>query len=197
MTPLPYVWPYAALFWVVFLWAFLPEFGIVNRARQSVQRPGSPDGGSFRVIIVGMWIAYAGAFVIASMRVLQFPLAARAIVFGTGLAVLVAGSLLRRHCWRMLGASFTGDVQAHTDQRVVTAGAYALLRHPSYTAGILMNTGLGLALGSWGSAVLLLAASVAVYQYRIVVEERALLAQIGEPYRDFMRTRKRLVPYIY
>jgi protein-S-isoprenylcysteine O-methyltransferase Ste14 len=96
-----------------------------------------------------------------------------------------------------LGASFTGDVRAHPDQPIVTAGAYALVRHPSYSAGILMNTGMGLALGSWASAVVLALASVAVYSYRIAVEERTLLAVVGEPYREFMRTRRRLIPFIY
>jgi len=117
--------------------------------------------------------------------------------FIIGLALLIAGSVLRRHCWRMLGASFTGDVQARADQRIVTSGAYSLLRHPSYTAGTLMNMGLGLALGSWASALLLLASSVAVYSYRMHVEEGALVAALGEPYREFMRTRKRLIPFVY
>jgi len=39
--------------------------------------------------------------------------------------------------------------------------------------------------------------SFAVYGYRIAVEERALLAAIGEPYREFMSTRKRLIPFVY
>jgi protein-S-isoprenylcysteine O-methyltransferase Ste14 len=30
-----------------------------------------------------------------------------------------------------------------------------------------------------------------------MAEERALLAAIGEPYREFMRTRTRLVPFLY
>jgi protein-S-isoprenylcysteine O-methyltransferase Ste14 len=97
----------------------------------------------------------------------------------------------------MLGASFTGDVRATSDQQVITRGAYALLRHPSYTAAIILNTGLGIALGSWASAAILFLASFAVYTYRIAVEERALLAAIGEPYRQFMRTRKRLIPFVY
>lgn len=110
---------------------------------------------------------------------------------------MVSGSLLRRHCFRMLGESFTGDVRARADQQVVTRGAYALLRHPAYTAGTLMNIGIGVALGSWASAILLGVTSFAVYAYRIAVEERALLAAIGDPYRDFMSTRKRLIPYVY
>ena len=118
-------------------------------------------------------------------------------VFVIGVAALVAGSLLRRHCWQLLGASFTGDVRAHPGQPIVTTGAYALVRHPSYSAGILMNIGIGLALGSWASTVLLALTSFAVYGYRISIEERTLLAVVGEPYRRFMRTRRRLMPFIY
>ncbi len=110
---------------------------------------------------------------------------------------MIAGSLLRRHCFRQLGASFTGDVRASSEQRVVTSGAYSLLRHPSYTAAIILNTGIGLALGSWASVIVLVVVSFAVYGYRISVEERALLAAIGEPYEQFMSTRKRLIPFIY
>ncbi len=56
---------------------------------------------------------------------------------------------------------------------------------------------MGLALGSWASTILLALAALAVYSYRIAVEERTLLAVIGEPYREFMRIRKRLIPFIY
>jgi protein-S-isoprenylcysteine O-methyltransferase Ste14 len=97
----------------------------------------------------------------------------------------------------MLGQSFTGDVRASAGQQVVTRGAYAILRHPSYTAGILLNTGMGIALGSWAAALLLAVASLAVYVYRMRVEEQALLAAIGEPYRAFMATRKRIIPFLY
>jgi len=35
------------------------------------------------------------------------------------------------------------------------------------------------------------------YVYRMNVEEHALLTVIGQPYRDFMSSRKRLIPFIY
>jgi protein-S-isoprenylcysteine O-methyltransferase Ste14 len=60
-----------------------------------------------------------------------------------------------------------------------------------------MNIGTGLALGSWASTIVLALAALAVYSYRIAVEERALLSVVGEPYREFIRTRKRLIPFIY
>ena len=143
-----------------------------------------------------MWIAFIGAFPLAWIPTFQFR-AHRVGIFFIGVGMLVAGSLLRRHCWRMLGSSFTGDVRARADQEVIARSAYAILRHPSYTAGILMNTGIGIALGSWESAAILALVSFAVYGYRMMVEERSLLATIREPYRRFMSARKRLIPFVY
>ena len=197
MRPLPFVWPYWLLFWTVFLWAFSPEYRIVRNARKPAARSDSPDAGSVRLIILGMGVASLIAFPLAWVAVLRLPAAWQPVVFGIGMAALIAGSLLRRHCWRLLGASFTGDVRAKADQPIVTTGAYALVRHPSYSAGILMNAGIGLALGSWGSTALLVLASFVVYRYRIAVEERALLTIVGEPYRQYIRTRRRLIPFVY
>ena len=197
MRPLPFVWPYGLLFWAAFVWAFSPEFRIVRQAQKPASRADSPDAGSVRAIILGMGVATILAFPLAWVRALRLPAALQTAAFVIGIATLVAGSLLRRHCWRQLGTSFTGDVRAAADQPIVTTGAYALVRHPSYSAGILMNAGIGVALGSWGSTAVLVLVSVAVYSYRIAVEERALLAVVGEPYREFMRTRRRLIPYIY
>ena len=195
MKPLPYVWPYALIFWLIFLWAFGPEFGIISRARRDVDP--SADGGSLRVIVYGSWFAFVAAFTVAWIDVFRMSSAARVPAYVVGVVILVAGSLLRRHCWRMLGQSFTGNVQARPDQQVVQRGAYALVRHPSYTGGILMNTGIGLALGSWASAAILCFTSILVYDYRMRVEERTLLATIGEPYREYLRGRKRIVPFVY
>lgn len=196
MRPLAYIFPYSVAFWVILLWAYVPEFRIIQRARKSVRREGSQDR-SLGVLLYAMSLASLGAFPLAFVRGLRFPSAWGVPLLVIGLVLLVGGSLLRRHCWRMLGESFTGDVQAHEGQRVVTTGAYAFLRHPSYTAGILMNAGIGLALGSWGSTALLVGGTVVGYIYRMNLEERTLLGVIGEPYREFMRTRKRIIPFIY
>lgn len=193
MTPLPFAWPYALLYWGVSIWVFWPEFGIVRRARRAA---GAKDAKSLQVILFGLQVAMFAAFWVAWWPALQIT-EHRVVAFFLGVALLVAGALLRRHCFRMLGTSFTGDVRASADQQVVTRGAYALVRHPSYTAAIIMNTGMGIALGSWASILILVVSSFVVYTYRMVVEERALLAEIGAPYEQFMRTRKRVIPYVY
>jgi len=197
MRPLLFVWPYWLLFWAVWIWAFSPEFRIVRKAQKSARDANSQDAGSVRLIAFGGMIAMVIAFPLAWVSVLRVPAALDPVLFFIGVLCIVAGSILRRYCWRLLGASFTGDVRARPDQPIVTTGPYALVRHPSYTAGILMNTGIGLALGSWASIAVLALAAFAVYAYRIAVEERTLLAVVGEPYREFIRTRRRLIPFIY
>src|SRR4051812_20565728 len=164
MRPLPYAWPYALIFWGVFIWAFAPEFSIIRRARREQT---SSDSKSLQVIMIGQSMAYFIAYPIAWVPALQFPPAYRLPSFVVGLVTIVAGTLLRRHCFRMLGGSFTGDVRARSDEEVVSGGAYRFLRHPSYTGGILLNAGVGIALGSWASALLLASATVFVYAYRM------------------------------
>jgi len=111
--------------------------------------------------------------------------------------VMLAGSFLRRHCWRILGESFTGDVRARADQAVVDRGAYQWLRHPSYTGGLMIFGGIALTFANLLSLVLTLGATFAIYTYRVHVEERALLAAIGGPYARFMKTRKRFIPFLF
>jgi protein-S-isoprenylcysteine O-methyltransferase Ste14 len=179
------------------LWAFVPEFRIVRDAQKPAGSAGSPDAGSFQVIVMAGSIAMLLAYPLAWIHALRMATTLQPIAFFVGVATLLGGGLLRRHCRRQLGASFTGDVRARPDQAIVQTGAYAIVRHPAYTAGMLMYVGLGIALGSWGSVALLLIAGLAAYSYRIAVEERALVAVVGEPYREFMRTRRRLIPFIY
>jgi protein-S-isoprenylcysteine O-methyltransferase len=196
MRPLPFVWPHALVFWAVYVWAFLPEWKVVQGGIEGVKGSDSRDGGSLRVLLGGMWIALLIAFWLAFVRAWSFPPGSRLPLFAVGLSLIVLGSLLRRYCFRTLGQYFTGDVRARSDQPVIRAGPYRLVRHPSYTAGMMMFIGIGLALGSWFSFILLTIATIATYGYRVVIEERALLDAIGEPYRSYMKETKRFVPYV-
>jgi len=196
MRPLPFVWPYALVFWGAYLWSFLPEWKVVRGGVEGAKSTDSKDGGSLRVLLGGMWIALMLGFLLSFVSAGSFPPGAQLPVFVIGVALMILGSLLRRWCFRTLGQYFTGDVKARADQPVIRTGPYRFVRHPSYTAGIMMFTGIGLALGSWLSFLLITIASIATYWYRVTIEERALLGTIGEQYASFMKERKRFIPYI-
>jgi protein-S-isoprenylcysteine O-methyltransferase len=196
MRPLPFVWPYALVFWAVYVWAFLPEWKVVQGGRKGIKSADSKDSGSLKVILGGMWVALLLAYPLAFVKAWVFPQGWQLPLFVIGMLMIVLGSLLRRYCWRTLGEYFTGDVKAQPDQPVITSGPYRWVRHPSYTAGMVMFIGIGLALGSWLSFALLTVATIATYSYRVAVEERVLLETIGEPYRSYMKERKRFIPYV-
>lgn len=196
MRPLPFVWPYALVFWTVCAWAFLPERRVVQSGLEGAKRSDSKDSNSTKVIVGGTGLASLLAYPAAFIEAWSFPRSWQMPLFVAGLLMILLGSVLRRYCWRTLGKFFTGDVKARSDQPVIESGPYRLVRHPSYTAGMMMFIGVGLALGSWVSVALLTVATVATYTYRVVIEERALLEAIGEPYRAYMKERKRFIPYV-
>ena len=57
--------------------------------------------------------------------------------------------------------------------------------------------GLGLCLGNWVSMWVMFVPIFLVFLRRMNVEEAALLQGLGEPYRNYMRRTKRLVPGLY
>jgi protein-S-isoprenylcysteine O-methyltransferase Ste14 len=196
MRPLPFVWPYALVFWAVNIWAFLPERKVVQGGLEGARRADSKDSSSTKVILGGTAAATFLAYPAAFVKAWSFPKNWEVPLFVAGVLMILLGSLLRRYCWRVLGEYFTGDVTARPDQPVINSGPYRLVRHPSYTAGMMMLIGVGLALGNWVSLALLTIATIATYSYRVAIEERALLETIGEPYRSYMKERKRFIPYI-
>ena len=196
VRPLPFVWPYALVFWAVNAWAFWPEWKVVKSGREGAKAADSKDSGSIKVLLGGTSAAFILAYPLAFVKAWSFPTNWQVPLFVAGMLMIILGSLLRRYCWRTLGEYFTGDVKARPGQPVIRSGPYRLVRHPSYTAAIMMFIGAGLALGSWLSLALLTIATIATYSYRVAVEERALLDTIGEPYSVYMKERKRFIPYI-
>ncbi len=185
-------WPHAILYWALFVWAYVPEAILNQRAR----RLGSTqDAGSFALVMGVQIPAIAAGYAIAFWGKFG-ALRPQRLWFWIGLATMVAGTLLRRHCFRMLGKSFTAVVLVIPGQQVVERGAYRWIRHPSYSAAVLLYGGMILALGNWVSLVVVLSPVLFTYGYRVRVEERALVEILGEPYREYMRRTKRFIPKI-
>jgi protein-S-isoprenylcysteine O-methyltransferase Ste14 len=116
-------------------------------------------------------------------------------VFYPGI-VMVLGIVLRQWSIAVLGSFFSNMVGVQTGQKVADKGPYHLVRHPAYTGGLLTLVGLGLALQSWGAVLLLMLIFSLAYGYRIYIEERVLVSELGDEYVKYAKRTKRLVPYI-
>jgi protein-S-isoprenylcysteine O-methyltransferase Ste14 len=190
--PLPFTWPYLLIFWTAYVWVFIPEYRIIALAPETTE-----DRGSLGVVLAGFSAAVASAFLLSFFAPWAALPGNRFVWFFVGVPTLIAGGLLRRHCFRVLGAFFTATVAVHAGQRVIEAGAYRWLRHPSYSAALLMVLGIALSLGNWLGVVASSGIAFLAYSHRARIEERALLASLGAPYARFLATRKRFVPFIY
>jgi len=119
------------------------------------------------------------------------------VPFAAGMAVLLAGLVLRGWSFKALGQYFTHTVMVSSDQPVIDTGPYRVLRHPSYTGVILAGIGVGLASANWADLAGLLLLTLAPLLWRIHVEERALAATLGDRYRTYAAQHKRLVPLVW
>lgn len=114
-----------------------------------------------------------------------------------GLVLFWGGISLRLWSFRALGRYFTFIVQTSSDQPVITDGPYRVIRHPSYAGLLLVIMAVDLFIGDWWSLVCLTVAIAGGLVFRIRVEERALMQNLGDGYRDYAATHKRLVPLIW
>jgi protein-S-isoprenylcysteine O-methyltransferase Ste14 len=154
------------------------------------------DRGSFAVLLA----SYIAGISLAVVSAIALPWAALSLAWVAsvvGLLVLWAGIALRWWAMSSLGRYFTFTVQSSADQPVITDGPYRFVRHPGYTGVLLAMVGLGLLLANWLSVLALAVVVAAGMTYRIAVEERTLIATLGQPYEDYRSTRRRLVPYLW
>ena len=114
-----------------------------------------------------------------------------------GLTVLAAGVMLRTWAILTLGRLFKFVVVIQEDHRVVAAGPYRLLRHPSYTGALVAFLGTGIALDSWLSMLALVVVPLAAILVRIRVEEAELGTALGQEYRSYASRTRRLVPGLW
>jgi protein-S-isoprenylcysteine O-methyltransferase Ste14 len=119
------------------------------------------------------------------------------VVAWVGLVLFWCGLSLRVWSIRTLGRYFTFIIQTASGQPVIVSGPYRVIRHPSYAGLLLIVMAVGLFIGMWWSLISLTVAVAAGLVFRIRVEERALMQNLGEDYRGYAATHKRLVPFIW
>ena len=110
---------------------------------------------------------------------------------------MVLGIVIRQWAIAVLGRFFSRTVAVQEKQTVVEAGPYRYVRRPSYTGALVFFVGFGLALQSWGAVLALVPIFAVVYGYRMYIEEKLLIAELGEAYISYSHRTKRLIPYVF
>jgi protein-S-isoprenylcysteine O-methyltransferase Ste14 len=185
----------AAAFWTLIGLFALGEY--VSRFRSFGNRSGMrTERWSLIVVVACLVVGIVAAFRLAGWDATTFG-SARWPLFVLGLVLMAAGVVVRQWAILTLGRFFTVDVRVHPDQTVVDRGPYRHVRHPSYTGLLLFFAGVGFGLSNWASLALLVVVPTAGLVVRIHAEERVLEDALGDEYRQYEATHRRLVPGIW
>jgi protein-S-isoprenylcysteine O-methyltransferase len=173
----------------------LSEAALAFKRRAKAGESRGADRGSLRllwlVIGVSVWLGFNLAYLLPSADMDAAPAIRR-----LGVALFAAGLAIRWYAIVHLGRFFTVNVAIAANHRLVDTGPYRIVRHPSYTGALMAFLGLALCLANWASLAALVPIFL-VFRWRVHVEETALIDALGEPYRNYMKRTKRLIPGVY
>ncbi len=114
-----------------------------------------------------------------------------------GMLFFFFGNILQYWSRVFLGRSFRlGGVAPCSEDKFVTAGPYHLVRHPMYTAVLLMSLGLSLLIQSL--LILALFVVLAIFIMPLIPAEEAQLQEAyGAKFSEYRQKVKALIPFIY
>ncbi|GJL80269.1 MAG: hypothetical protein NPINA01_32580 [Nitrospinaceae bacterium] len=126
--------------------------------------------------------ALIGLSYVARMTAIPVAPAELAVV----LTLFVFGAVMRVVAVSQLGAlAFKFDIAFRNKQTLKTDQLYGLMRHPSYTAMMIVILAYAVNTHSWSAAILGVLSAWFGFQFRIYHEEKALAEQYGADYENF------------
>ncbi|HEY2470620.1 MAG TPA: isoprenylcysteine carboxylmethyltransferase family protein [Terracidiphilus sp.] len=113
-----------------------------------------------------------------------------------GLALECAGLALAIWARRVLGRNWSGEITIKEDHQLVRTGPYARVRHPIYSALLVMYAGTAVVSGQMHALIGLLVAIVA-YMRKTRMEETNLVNAFGARYDQYREETWAIVPGLY
>jgi protein-S-isoprenylcysteine O-methyltransferase Ste14 len=112
-----------------------------------------------------------------------------------GNVLVVVGYVVMFYVFRA-NSFAAATVQVDPDQKVISTGPYAWVRHPMYFGALIMFAGVPLALGSWWG-LLIFPLLIGVLAVRLLDEENYLVRNL-KGYDDYrQKVRSRLLPGVW
>ncbi len=124
------------------------------------------------------------------------------IFFFVGIPLLALGGYFRTKArLEVKRAGFqnligTARLQIVENHELITDGLYKHLRHPLYLGELLRNFGIALIFSSLYGTIFMIIGSFFLL-FRINIEERMLVEQFGEQYKEYQKRTKRIIPFLY
>jgi protein-S-isoprenylcysteine O-methyltransferase Ste14 len=112
-----------------------------------------------------------------------------------GTAVFAGALFLLWRSHADLGRNWSAILQIRKEHSLVTNGVYRYMRHPMYAAHLLWAIAQGLLLENWLAGWVFLVTFIPMYLVRVPKEEKMMLEQFGQEYRQYISRTGRMIPY--
>lgn len=129
------------------------------------------------------WLAWAS---------LSFPLWLR----WTGVGIALIGFALLQWAQITLGRSWSDTPRMMKEQALITSGPYQFIRHPIYTAFILILGSTFFISANWLIGLTWVGMTVLDIASRIGFEESLMVEYFGDQYREYVKKTGRLLPKV-
>ena len=114
----------------------------------------------------------------------------------TGVAIVLIGFALLQWAQNSLGKSWSDTPRMMSEQRLITIGPYQFIRHPIYTAFILILGSTLFISANWLIGLSWMGMTLLEIISRINFEEGLMLEYFGDQYREYMHKTGRLFPKV-
>jgi protein-S-isoprenylcysteine O-methyltransferase Ste14 len=190
-------WVFVAVFFAcsaaIGIWLLIKDPKLLER-RMNVG-PTAEEEPMQKIIMVFALLSFAGSGVIPALdhRFGWSDVPTSFVILGD---ILIALSYLAFYFVLRENTYAASTIQVEENQRVISTGPYALVRHPMYAGALILMLGVPLALGSWWG-LLLFIPNLAVILWRLLDEERFLSENLAGYTEYKNRVRYRLVPFVW
>ncbi len=181
--------------WLVFIIGvlasfFQPNYNVVKDKNKNV------DNGTERLIIFSVFITQL--LIVIEATYLRFPNSINWDTITTiSLVLILLGLALRSWAIQILGKFFTMHISIQENHKVVSSGPYKYFRHPSYVGAFFIYIGIAIFLHSWYSLIISLILLPIAWVKRIYYEEKLLIDELGDDYKEYSKEVKRVIPKIW
>jgi len=176
------IWPVVPLFWIPVhgLSRFIKKLGLLTY-----------------IIPLVLWPPLA--YLIYTQRdfLLHYKTELPLFINVIGIVFLIAGTLLHLWTGKLLGLwGLIGlpEISSKAKGRLVTDGAFFIVRHPTYLAHTVMFSGVFLITGAMAVGIITLLDFILINAVIIPLEEKELSARFGEEYKEYKKKVPRYFP---
>lgn len=145
------------------------------------------------LLALGFYLLFARSVGLAPLEGRFVPVSFK--VEAAGIALTWAGTALAIWARVILGRNWSARVTRKVDHELMRTGPYAFVRHPIYTGLFLAALGTALFLGRW-RGLLAVVLVLAGESFKAKREERFMIAEFGEKYREYQQQTGFLIPGI-